>query len=74
MWDARTDPRTDDDVLADLRSREQQNPNDAEREQSKVDQAAGLAREWLGSGWMPVKELEGLAQRVCKVGCTTARR
>ncbi len=68
VWDAGTDPRTADDVLADLRTREQENPNDAERDQSKAEQAAGFLREWLTGGngtlaWLAVTDLERLARQ-----------
>lgn len=72
VWNG-TDPRQADEVLADLRAREQENPSDAEREQSKIEQAEKLLQGWLASGWLPVAELESLA-RQRGVAPTTLRR
>jgi hypothetical protein len=78
IWDLKPDPRTADDVLADLRSREQANPNDAEAEQSKLKQAEEVVTALLTGEdgrptWMPVSELERLA-RQRDVAVMTLRR
>jgi putative DNA primase/helicase len=62
IWEG-ADPRGADEVLADLRTQEQADPNEAAAEESKLSQAETALREWLGSGWLPVAELETLSRQ-----------
>ncbi len=62
-WESGTDNRTADDVLAALRTKEQENPNDTQEELSKVEQAMELLREWLKDGWLTVPEVTSRASQ-----------
>jgi hypothetical protein len=62
VWGAQADPRTADDVLAALRAQEQRDRDDVGG-RTKLAGAAEVICEWLGDGWMPVKELDRLSHQ-----------